>query len=346
MRRIILIILLLYGMCIPAYATDLEAPEAPEDIQSTMPADSESFAGGVWFVVKTAIKTLQPDLAEGIRICLSILLLSVLTSVLRSFPGKTADLVDMTGTVAAAGILLTGTHSLIGAAAETIGKLSDYGNLLLPVMAAAVASQGGAASATALYSGTAIFDALLSNLISSILVPVIYVFLAAALAESVLDVHLLQRIKHFLKWLITWCLKTILYIFTGYVSITGVVAGSTDKTALKAAKLTISGAVPVVGGIISDASEALLVSAGMVKNSVGIYGLWVTIALAIGPFLRIGVHYLLLKAMVAICGIFAGKKMTGLLQDFSTAMGLLLGMTGAVSLLFIISTVCFMKGAG
>lgn len=346
MRRIILIILLLYGLCIPVKATELQAPKVPEAAVEMMPADDQGFADGLWFMVKTAIKTLRPDLAEGLRICLSVLLLSILISVLRSFPGKTVDLVDMAGTVATAGVLLTGTHSLIGAAAETIERLSDYGKLLLPVMAAAMASQGGASSATALYSGTAIFDALLSNLISAVLVPMIYVFLAVAVADSVLDGELLHRIKDFLKWLVTWCLKTILYIFTGYISITGVVAGSTDKTALKAAKLTISGAVPVVGGIISDASEALLVSAGMVKNSVGVYGLWAMIAMAIGPFLRIGVHYLLLKAMGAVCGIFAGKKMTGLLQDFSAAMGLLLGMTGAVSLLFIISTVCFMKGVG
>ena len=346
MRRIILIILMLYGLSIPVKATELQAPDVPDAVAEMMPSDDHSFADGLWFVVKNAIRTLGPSLAEGLRICLSVLLVSILISILRSFPGKTADLVDMAGTVAAAGVLLTGTHSLIGAATETIERLSDYGKLLLPVMAAAMAAQGGAAGATALYSGTAIFDALLSNLISSVLVPMTYIFLAVTVADNVLDSDLLQRIKDFLKWLVTWCLKTILYIFTGFISVSGVVAGSTDKTALKAAKLTISGAVPVVGGIISDASEALLVSAGMVRSSVGIYGLWAVIAIAIGPFLRIGVHYLLFKAMTAACSVFAGKKMYGLLQDFSTAMGLLLGMTGAASLLLIISTVCFMKGVG
>ena len=346
MRRIILVILLLYGLCIPAEAKELQAPEVSGSEAAMMPADDQSFADGLWFIVKTAIKTIRPDLAEGLRICLSVLLLAILISVLRSFPGPTADFADMGGTVVAAGILLTGIHSLIGAAAETIAKLSDYGKMLLPVMAAAVAAQGEVTGATALYSGTAIFDALLSNLISTVLVPMVYVFLVVAVADSVLDGGLLHRTKDFLKWLVTWCLKTILYVFTGYISITGVVAGSADKTALKAAKLTISGSVPVVGGILSDASEALVVSAGLVKNSVGIYGLWAVIAMSIGPFLRIGTHYLLLKMMTAACAVFAGKKMTGMLHDFSTAMGILLGMTGAVTLLFVISTVCFMKGVG
>jgi stage III sporulation protein AE len=235
---------------------------------------------------------------------------------------------------------------LIGAGAETVAKISDYGKLLLPVMTAAMAAQGGVTGATVLYSGTALFDALLGSLISAVLVPMIYVYLTLSVAEGLLEGDTLKKMRDFVKWLVTWCLKTVLYIFTGYMSITGVLSGVTDKTAMKAAKLTISGAVPVVGGIMADASEAVLISAGVVKSSVGVYGLWAMIAIIIGPFLQIGVQYLLLKGMGAVCGVFSGKKLSALLQDVSSAMGLLLGMTGTVSMLFLISIVCFLKGVG
>ena len=122
--------------------------------------------------------------------------------------------------------------------------------------------------------------------------------------------------------------------------------GMLIQAALKAAKLTISGVVPVVGGILSDASEAVLVSAGVVKNAVGVYGLVAVAAIAMGPFLRIGVQYLLLKLTAAVCGVFGNKRTAELVGDFSTAMGILLAMTGAVCLLLLISMVCFMKGVG
>ena len=144
----------------------------------------------------------------------------------------------------------------------------------------------------------------------------------------------------------TWILKTILYIFTGYIGITGVVSGTADAAALKAAKLTISGVVPVVGGILSDASEAILVSAGTVKNAVGLYGLLAIAAIWIGPFLKIGIHYMLLRVTGILCSIFGGKNLSDLIQDFASAMGMLLGMTGAVCLMFLISLICFMKGVG
>jgi hypothetical protein len=80
------------------------------------------------------------------------------------------------------------------------------------------------------------------------------------------------------------------------------------------------------------------------KSSVGIYGLFVIISLFIGPFLKIGVQYLLLKLTAAVTGIFASKQTVELLNDFSGAMGMLLSMIGVQTLLLIVSTVCFMRG--
>ena len=82
----------------------------------------------------------------------------------------------------------------------------------------------------------------------------------------------------------------------------------------------------------------------MVKNAAGIYGLLAVIAMLILPFLRVGILYLLLKATGAVCGVFTAGKISELVQGFSDAMGFLLGMTGTVSLLFLVSIVCFLKG--
>lgn len=138
----------------------------------------------------------------------------------------------------------------------------------------------------------------------------------------------------------------VLYIFTGYLGITGVITGTADAAAVKAAKLTISGVVPVVGGILSDASETVILSAGVMKNAVGMYGLLAVAAIWITPFLQIGAQFLLLKLTAVLCAVFGVKEASELIEDFSSAMGLLLGMTGTVSLLMLISTICFMKGMG
>lgn len=346
MKKLILICVLLFLVASPVYALDLTAPSAPKDAQGLMRPETNSFGEDLWYIVKSAVGTLQPQIAKGCAVCLSVIAAAMLTSLLVSFPGKSKRVTELAGTIAVACLLLGSANTLIHSAADTVTALSEYGKLLLPVMTTAMAAQGGITSSAAIYTGTAIFDAILCALISGLLVPMIYVFLALAVANSALGEDLLKKLRDFLKWLVSWCLKIILYVFTGYIAVTGVVSGTTDQAALKATKLTISGVVPVVGGILSDASEAVLVSAGLVKSAVGVYGLLAIAAIAITPFLQIAVQYLLLKLTAAVCGIFGNKRSSELIGDFSAAMGLLLAMTGTVCLLLLISTVCFMKGMG
>ena len=322
------------------------APTVPADAQEWMPQNTETFLDGFLEILGKVLPKIHPALAEAVGVCASLVGIVLLVALVANFHSPSAKSADLVGTVAVGLVLFRATGSMISLGAETVFKISDYGKLLLPVMAAAMAGSGGINGSTAIYLGTAFFDSVLSAAATALLIPMVYVFLTLATANSALGDNLIKQMKDFVKWLMTWTLKIILYIFTGYMGITGVISGSADTAALKAAKLTISGMVPVVGGILSDASEAVLVSADLVRNAAGIYGLLAVTAIWIGPFLRIGIQYLMLKITAGICGIFGTKGMTGLMADFTSAMGFLLAMTAAMCLIFMISTVCFMKGVG
>jgi len=344
MRRLLILLLLLYIMIVPVSAMEFTAPQIPPSADQYMPDHTEDFGEGVWIVIQNAIRTVKPGIAEVSGTCLSLIAAAMLTGIMNHFSGAEDTKVSFICTVIVGVILLQPVNSLIRLGTQTIQEISQYGKLLLPVMTAALAAQGSVTKSGALYTATAVFDSVMSSAICKLLIPLIYFFICIAVACSVTDHPLLKEIRKFLRWLPTWALKIILYVFTGYISITGVVAGTTDAAMLKATKLTISGMVPVVGNILSDASEAVLVSAGLINHSVGIYGLLAIIAIWIGPFVEIGIQYILLKITTGICGIFAPKQTTELMTDFSTAMGLLLAMSGAVCMMFLISTICFMKG--
>jgi len=104
--------------------------------------------------------------------------------------------------------------------------------------------------------------------------------------------------------------------------------------------------VPVIGKTLADASEALLLSADIARNSIGIYGIFAFFGICILPFARIGAHYLVLKGIAALCSIVGSKRQTALVDDFAEAMGLLLGMTGVMCALSVIGVACFLKGVG
>ncbi len=347
MKRLLPMILLVWLLAIPAGAAgQWTAPEPTGSAEDLMPSQVTGFGQDLWDIFKKAVAHLQPELAAAARLCISLLALVMLISIIRELPGKTVTAVELVGTLGVAALLLSQANSMILVASQTVTELSEYGKLLLPVMTAALAAQGGSASSAALYAGTAVFDAILSGAIAYLLVPLVYLFLALSTAVSAAGEEWLGKLRDFAKWLMTWGLKIILYVFTGYMGITGVVSGAADGAAIKATKLTMSGMIPVVGGILSDASDAVILGANLLKSAAGVYGMLATVAIWISPFLQIGISYLMLKATAALCGAFGVKRVSGLIKSFSEAMGLLLGMTGAVCILLLVSTVCFMKGMG
>lgn len=344
MRKLVLLLLLLSSLTVPASALELTAPEVPEAGLEVMPKDTSSFLDGLTELFRNALGKIRPDLREASRIAAAVVSTGTVLSVLQSFSGSAKRAAAVAGVFATASILLTGTDSLIHLGFDTIQELSEYGKLLLPVMTAAMAAQGGAVTSTALYTGTALFDMILSTLISRLLAPMVYLFLALSISAAAVGEDLLKKLRDLIRQFASWTLKTLLTVFTTYMSISGVICGTTDAVALKATKMTISTVVPVVGGILSDASETVLVSAALVKNAAGLYGIFAILAVFLSPFLTIAIHCLLMKLTAAICSLLGSPQLTELTGDFSTAMGLLLAMTGSVCLLQLVSTICFLKG--
>ena len=289
MIKSIILCFLLFSLALPASAMEIEAPSIPEYAQEQMPDETESFAQGFRELLQKALMTLRPDLKEACSVSLSIIAAVMLVSFLKSFSDNVKTTLVLAGTTVIAAALLLNTNAMIRLGADTVQQLSDYGKMFYPVMATALAAQGGVTSSAALYTGTAVFDTILSSVISRILMPMVYVFLALSTAHNALGEDTLKKMRDLAKNTVSWCLKTLLTVFTTYMSITGVVSGTTDAAALKATRVTISSVVPVVGGILSDASEAVLVSAGVMKNAAGVYGSLAIRAVCVEPCRPIGI---------------------------------------------------------
>ncbi len=347
MKPLIFLLVLSFVLAGPVQAMEFEAPIAPENVRTQVETPADSFGQGLWNVIKAALCALDSSLVDAARSCLAVCAAVMVCGLLRQLSGKSSSAaIDLACSVAVAAALLQPSTALIHQGEQIIRQLNDYGKLLLPVMTSALAAQGGVTASAALYTATALFNAMLSAAITRLMIPILYIFITLSIAYAAVGEELIGKFRSFLRWLTTWILKISLYLFTGFLAVTGVVSGNADAAALKAAKITISGAVPVVGSILSDATEAVLVSAGVLRSAAGVYGILTIIALCLSPFLKIGIQYLLLKTVSALCTAFDKGRSSGLLGDFSTVMGMMLAMIGTQSVLILISTVCFMKGVG
>ena len=344
MKKVLIGILIILSLAIPTAAMEITAPKVPGSGSDVMPHNTESFGEGLLELAQNAIVMFLPELKDAGRTCYAVVCVSMLVSVVSLLSVKLQGPVSIAGVLLITSMIWKDTNGMIVYASDTVYEICEYGKLLCPVLTTALAAQGGITTSAALYTGTTAFISLLCMLINRLIVPMVYLFLTFSIVHCTLDEETMKRIADTEKSLLSWLLKTVLVVFTTYLSITGVVSGTTDAAALKAAKVTFSSAVPVVGGILSDASESVLVGIGILKNAAGIYGILAVLAMLVGPFVKVGAQYMMLKVTAAICSILGNKKITVLVESFSTSMGMLLGMVASGGMLILISTVCFLRG--
>lgn len=344
MRRLIILLISICVFTTPVKALEISAPTAPQSVEEYMPNNSVSFGKDLWYIIKSVLYKAAPEVSEAVSICAAVIAIQLLVTMVQNISGIAKKTVVLIGAIALGVLLITPSGAMIRIGTDTIEAITEYNKLLLPVMTAALAAQGGVTAAAALYAGTVVFNTILTTAISKLILPLLYSYMALGLAFAALEEKILSNLLGFIKWLLTWLLKISLYVFTGYMAITGVISGSVDASALKATKLAISGTVPIIGNIISDASEAILVGTGIMKNAAGVYGVLVTIAIWIVPFVKVGIQYLLLKITAGITALYAEKKTVAIVEHISSVMGFILALTSTVTLLLLISIICFMKG--
>ncbi len=354
MKKLFLCLLILSLFLCNASAEDVLLPEA-EALEKQLPSEAADLMDGLsatqtndlWAQVKRIVRTALSggvDPKQGLRLCGILLAIVLLCALAKLFSQEAAPLaVACAGALGLGAAFLFGFQSMMQLATETLNDLTDYTGVLMPVLAGAVSLQGGTGSAAALYGGTMLFSQILMRAVTGILIPATYFYIALSTAEAALGNDTLGELCELLGWCISKALRLMLYAFVGYLSVTGVVSGASDASALKATKAAFSAMVPVVGGILSDASETILAGAASVKATVGVFGMLAVLSVVITPFLRIGVQYLMLKVTSAASATVALRSHTALLKRFSSAMGYLLAMCGVCATAAFFSILCFLK---
>lgn len=357
MKKILLLIAAILLLLSSVSASDLNArgreleealPDTSREMMESYTfGDTGSFGEAALSIFKKAwemSKTHFMTSARNVALIVAIVLLSAtLGSIWQDAPQKAVVLCG------AAAILLLSAGEMKGflhSSAETISHVHTFSKLLMPVMSGACFSSGLPTASAALYAGSMLFMQVLLSLMEKLLLPLVYAFIALAGADAALDGDTLDRFKKFIGSTIKNSLKVVMILFSAYLTLTGLISGKADAIALKAAKLTVSSTVPVVGGMVSDATETVLVGAKLLLNSAGIFGMLGALSILVLPFLKIGTQYLMLQMGAAISSLIGLKSHVKLIDSLSAAMGYLLAITSCSTLMIFISCFCFMRVSG
>ena len=238
------------------------------------------------------------------------------------------DPARLAGATAVTLIAAADVHTLLGLGREALGHMDTFSQLLMPVVTGVCAAAGAPTAAVVRQGATLLFLTLLLRLTDLLVIPLLYGYIAASAAWAALGNDGLKRLGKLLKWVAGGVLTTLITVFVFYLTVSGAIAGSADALAQKTAKTMLSGMIPVVGGILADAAETVVAGAGTLKGTVGVLGMLAVLGICMGPFLRIGVHYLMYKVVAALTATVTEGPTAALMDDLGSAFALMMGAVG------------------
>lgn len=361
MRKMLLIFALIPLFCVPCRAEGLygEVGESFDigAVSEAVSEEAEEISGKLTidgsYDADSALKRLWNRLCEELRASLhdelgtaaALIAISFFCAVCSSVctDRGTAEFTGICGCCGAVYITLSSTQSVLDKALGAVQQLSDYSKAALPVLFTASAAGGAVLSASGRYAASCLALDVMMSAAQSVIIPLVCAYLALSVSLSVWENAFVKAISQFLKKLTVTLMTAMTIAFCGYIAITGLVSGSADAVAVRTAKTVISTSMPVVGGIISDAAGAVLSAAGVVKNSVGVFSLIVICALCVSPFAVLSVKMTVYKLASAIAETAPNRRLSVLLDDIGTAMGMLTGMVGSFAVMLFISLMSGIK---
>ncbi|MBQ8927089.1 MAG: hypothetical protein IJ055_02295 [Oscillospiraceae bacterium] len=306
-------------------------PSDPETLTGMSAGDMLSSVGEM---AREAVRT-PVQLAV---LLLGVILLSALARSLGSTEGAAGEVYEVVCTVCAVGVCAGPLSTWFRQAALLLGGASDLMLAFAGVFGAVLTVGGHAGAAAGYQSGIAFLCGLAAQLAVRLIFPVLRMCMAMAIVDAVDPAVSLEGMLRCIRKAAAWVLGLLMSVFLGFLTVQSMVSAAADRAGTKAAKYLISGAVPVVGGAVSDAYSALLGSMGVLRSTVGMTGILALLSLVLPGILELLAARLCTAFGAAAAELFAVPRLTRLLKNLECVLALGFSAAVSFSVMFLVST--------
>lgn len=270
-------------------------------------------------------------------ICMIIAIAVLYSMVSASHSGKNKSLNDIIHFVcysAVVVIIIVWVSKLLMLTTNTLGGVKKQMELIFPILLTILTSLGGNVSVNVYQPAMAMLSGTVFSVFINILMP-IFTFMLVFTTISNLTTNIkFNKFSDFFSSCFKWIMGLVLMIFSAFVSIQGLMAGSIDSISLKTAKYTIKSAVPIIGGFLSDGVSLIMVSSVLIKNAVGVGGLVLLFGTILLPIIKIIVFSLLMKLASSILEPVADNRITSFVSSIAKSIQMLIALILGVAFMY------------
>ena len=231
------------------------------------------------------------------------------------------------------------SESLLG----KLKGLTEFMKVLAPSYFLAVAAANGTATAAVFYQGILFLIWGIEWLMVSMLLPMADFYVLLQMLNALSKEEMLSRMSELLKEGIEWALKTMVGVVAGLQMIKNLVAPVLDELKKNVIGRAAS-AIPGIGNTVNVATELILTSALLVKNSLGVAMLMILVLTGAGPVLYYAGLSLSYRFIAAVFQPISDKRVIGCIVTMGEGIGLLLRILLTAEILCMLTFLIIMAG--
>lgn len=300
------------------------------------------------FFKKIILSLLGTEFSSAIKLMITVLVVIIINSVCKAVlenlgNEETSKIVYILQYLMIVILISTSFSNILDITRETINKLTNFMNLLVPLFTTLILATGSIASTNAVEPILLFAINFIGNFCNNFLIPILLISAVLSIVSHISDRVQISGLAKFLKSSIVWCLGIILTIFTCLLSLEGGLTSSVDGLTAKTTKAAVTNFIPVVGKILGDTVETVIGCSNILKNTVGFIGVIIIAGIVILPIIKIGVFTICFKLISGIGEAVADAKITKLINDIADTYKILLGILSAMAIMFIIGITLVLK---
>lgn len=244
---------------------------------------------------------------------LGVILLAAFAGTFRR-EGETGAVYECVCTLCAVGLTIQPVLTAMERAAAVLSRTSEFLLGFTGIYGTVIAVSGEVTTAVGWQGSMALLCEGMLLVAAHLFFPMLSMSLAMSIVDAVNPKVSLGGLIGMVQKCTAWGLGLVMAGFSGILSVQSMVTASADRAGTKAAKFLISGAVPIVGGAVSDAYTAVLGSMGVLRSGVGLLGILMLLSLLLPAAASLGLYRLMTTAAAAVAELFDVKALTRLFR--------------------------------
>ncbi|MFA5576998.1 MAG: stage III sporulation protein AE [Tissierellaceae bacterium] len=290
-------------------------------------------------------KELRVSLGLLGKILVIVLISALLTNIQSSFENASvAELANYITYVLIAILVISSFNQIMNLALSTTDKMLGFMQVILPILLTLLTAVSGVNTRILFHPMILMTVNLIGLLIKFVILPLIFFSFIISVISNLSSRIEFSKLAELGRQLIAFIISAGLTIFIGIITIYGL-GSKIDGLTIRTAKFAVDNFIPIVGGFLSDAVEAVVGCSAILKNGIGFIGLLALLLICILPIIRILVLLLVYKLVAVAIQPIGSDNLVELFNQVSKSLLLLLiSLISAATMFFITITIIVEAG--